>query len=279
MCPARVPLIAAVTPGLDRFELFTPPHFAGLAITIVTAVALALFVRQAAHWPSYPSIRKSVCYALAVLLFAAWIAEDIWQLSGDHFNIQESLPLHLCDFALVLCLFCLWGMAAAPRAGPAPTAVHPQPAPDPMLQFLYELAYFWGLGGTTQALLTPELRANFPSFLCIRFFVTHGGIVVAVLLLTIGLRLRPRPSSPVRVFFATAALAPPMMLINWLLGSNYMYVNRKPDQATVLDLFGDYPMTLLGLVLLAALLIAFCYLPFWIMDRRRDRSRHAAETA
>jgi hypothetical integral membrane protein (TIGR02206 family) len=45
---------------------------------------------------------------------------------------------------------------------------------------LYEIVYFWGLGGTTQALATPELYQGFPSDAFIFFFAGHGLVVIGV---------------------------------------------------------------------------------------------------
>ena len=84
----------------------------------------------------------------------------------------------------------------APATRPACWAVPAAPAflpLRPVWQQLYELAYFWGLGGTVQAVLTPDLDTRFPSFDFFRYFIAHGGIVVSVLAMTIGLRLRPQP--------------------------------------------------------------------------------------
>jgi len=36
---------------------------------------------------------------------------------------------------------------------------------------VYEVVYFWGLGGTIQALLTPDLLQGFPSAAFVSFFL------------------------------------------------------------------------------------------------------------
>src|ERR1700687_4832787 len=62
----------------------------------------------------------------------------------------------------------------------------------------YELAYFWGLSGTLQALVTPDLAEDFPSLHFITFQILHAGVVVAVLYLTLGLGMRSGPGSILR---------------------------------------------------------------------------------
>ena len=54
-----------------------------------------------------------------------------------------------------------------------------------------EVSYFWGIGGTFQAILTPNLQVNFPDIRAISFFLGHGGIVAGVIYLLIARRFRP----------------------------------------------------------------------------------------
>ena len=72
-------------------------------------------------------------------------------------------------------------------------------------QFAYELGYFWGLGGTLQGLITPDIAYGFPDPQFIFFFINHAGIITALLYLTFT-RLRPVPASLPRVVAATLGL-------------------------------------------------------------------------
>ena len=94
-------------------------------------------------------------------------------MSGKSCAGPMRLPMHLCDwatFAVIIAL--IW-------RGP----------------LAYELAYFWGLSGTFQAVLTPDVSEAVTDPLFVSFFVSHCGIVVSVLFLTWGLGMRPRPGS------------------------------------------------------------------------------------
>ena len=70
-----------------------------------------------------------------------------------------------------------------------------------------ELAYFWGLGGTVQALLTPDLAAGFPAWEFIQFFWSHGGVLLSIVYLIAVQGFRPRPGCILRMFLATNAYA------------------------------------------------------------------------
>jgi hypothetical integral membrane protein (TIGR02206 family) len=70
-----------------------------------------------------------------------------------------------------------------------------------------EVVYFWGLGGTTQALLTPDLVQGFPAAAWLLFFLRDGLVIVGVHYATIDFGLRPYPASILRVAALTLALA------------------------------------------------------------------------
>jgi len=57
------------------------------------------------------------------------------------FTAADAMPMQLCDWAM----FAVIAALVTRRRG------------------VYELAYFWGLAGTLQAILTPNLRDGFPS--------------------------------------------------------------------------------------------------------------------
>ena len=91
---------------------------------------------------------------------------------------QATLPMQMCDWAMVVIVVTL---ASGNRRW-------------------FEVAYFWGIGGTLQAVLTPNLRYGFPDLRFLSFFVAHGGIIVGVVFLMLTRRLRPYPMSIVRAF-------------------------------------------------------------------------------
>jgi Integral membrane protein (intg_mem_TP0381) len=65
-------------------------------------------------------------------------------------------------------------------------------------QWSYELAYFWSLGGTLQALLTPDIVTDFPTIWFLVFFIGHGAVIVSVIFLReAAARVAPGLSRPV----------------------------------------------------------------------------------
>ncbi len=64
--------------------------------------------------------------------------------------------------------------------------------------------------------------------------------------------------------------------INWLIGSNYMFLCAPPPVDNLLVL-GDFPTHVVGFELVAIINFALLYLPWWI-GRRSDAERDLAST-
>ena len=137
---------------------------------------------------------------------------------------------------------------------------------------LVELTYFWALTASLQALLTPNLTENTAPIFVVTFFVTHGGAVVAAILLVFGARIVPPPGAVWRVFGATLVVAAAAAVGNVVTGGNYMFLREKPSTASLLDVMGPWPVYIASAAVLALGLFALLDLPLQV-TRRRGRSR------
>jgi hypothetical integral membrane protein (TIGR02206 family) len=135
---------------------------------------------------------------------------------------------------------------------------------------LVELTYFWGLAGTANGLITPDITDHFPSFLFMQYFIGHGTIVAAALLLVIGLRITPRRGAVLWVFGLTFGLLVLDAAANLLTGGNYLYLRHTPGAHSLLDVLGPWPWYIAGAAGLALVLFAILDLPF-SLSRFRQR--------
>ena len=142
---------------------------------------------------------------------------------------QYSLPLELCHWVLFACVFTLF-----------------RPS-----QLGFEISYYWGLAGTLQATLTPDIAEGFPSWEFIQFFWAHAGILLAIVFFIAGRDLRPRPGSILRVFLAVNIYAVTVGIVDWIFGWNYGYLCLKPVNPSLLDYLGPWPWYLLSLEAIA----------------------------
>ena len=89
-------------------------------------------------------------------------------------------------------------------------------------------------------------------------------------MLVVGLRLYPRRFAVAWAGLLGVAYAVLVGLLDAVTGANYMYLGSKPPAPTLLDLFGPWPLYLLGAGALGVLFLAILDAPFYF---RRRRSR------
>jgi len=162
------------------------------------------------------------------------------------FSARTSLPFALCDMAVIVAAVACWWR----------------------IPVLVELTYFWGLAGTLQAIITPDLNAGFPHLVFFQYLVGHLGIVLAALYLVIGLRITPRPGSVLTTFAITLAYTAVVGLVDALSGANYMFLRRPPSNWTLLKVLGPWPWYIASAAGVALVLLVVLDLPFWIARRR-----------
>lgn len=231
------------------FILFSPEHLWPLAAIVALCVLLAALTPRLG-----PRAREGLRWGLAAFAVANWLGWDLWQLSNGLWSVRYSLPLHLCTLAVSLSALMLATRSAT----------------------LYQLLYFWGFAGATQALLTPDLQANgfnFPHFVYWIFWTSHGVILWAVVFAGAAWGYRPTWRSIALAFVITNLILIGVGLVNWLTGGNYMFVARKPDYPTLLDYLGPWPWYIIPLQLIGLAAFVLVYLPYEIRDWVRDRRR------
>jgi len=221
------------------FQLFGPEHLAVIALVPITAGFLAVTRRR------FPRTAKPIRYTLAFLLLVCTVSYyGNWILQGERM-FPDHVPLELCDIALWLVIATLLTLKPA----------------------IFDVAYYWALIGTALAVVTPNLT-NPTVFLEVQFFADHGLIVVAVLYLLWSGQMRPRRGSVARSLIALNILAALVGTFDFIYKTNYMFLRRKPDGETLMNLLGPWPWYIGVCEGLGLLLFPLLYLPFW---RKRAR--------
>ncbi len=228
-----------------RFSFFGFSHVLVLALSAAIVVVLIMVARK------YPGSRaERICTLMAAAIpLAGVIFRNVYRWWTDQLTLIYDLPMQLCDWAYTAVI-----LALILRR-----------------QWIYEIAYFWGLAGTLQALITPDLAWDFPHQKFIQFFLIHAGIVMGVFYLTLGLRFAPRPGSVWRVGLVSQLFFAAAMLTNYLTGANYGYLMEKPQGGSILDYLGPWPWYLLGLELLGLISFLIYYSPFYFARRLGHR--------
>lgn len=221
------------------FQPYGPAHLSALVTILTLPFAFSAFARTSR------SREAVVDLILTVLLLANYFTYLFKLRQFGAVSWKQALPMQLCDWALFVVIVALW--TRRPN--------------------WFEVAYFWGIGGTVQALLTPNLTFGFPDFRFFSFFVAHGAIVAGVVFLMLRHRLRPRPWSVLRVFAWTELYFIIALAIDAYTGFNYGFLLHKPEAKTLLSLLSDVrPVYLFQMHLLALAFFLLLYLPFAISN-------------
>src|SRR5229473_6991311 len=227
--------------------LLTVEHLWAVAL-IATATAALVAAARLRPGPWTTTAARS----LAVVLVGAEVAWWIYLLA-THANRAElayALPFQLCDAAIFVSATALWLRQ----------------------QLLVEVTYFWGLAGTIQAIITPDLRQHFPTLPFIQYYVAHGGVVAAALLLVVGLGHWPRRRAVIWVAALTIVYAAVVGLVDALTGADYLYLRAKPASATLLDLLGPWPWYIGWAALIGIALFLILGSPF-VVSRKGSADR------
>ena len=230
-------------------KLLSAEHLTTLA---VIALFIAALVTSARLRPgAWTVVARRL---LAIVIIANECGWWVW-LAGQHtWSASYALPLQLCDVVAFVAAAALWFQRP----------------------LLVELTYFWGLAGTANGLVSPDVPDHFPSYLFVQYFIAHGAIVAAALFLVVGMRITPRHGAVARVLVFTLALVVLDAGANLVTGGNYMYLRHTPAVANLLDLMGPWPWYIVSAACLAVVLFVALDLPFAL--RRKPPPRMPAGT-
>jgi hypothetical integral membrane protein (TIGR02206 family) len=222
---------------LEDFVPFTTLHVVTVA---VLGAAMLASCWMGCLWRGSPRERR---LRLTWGWFVAFVAlvSNIYYFAPANWDVRDSLPLQLCDLAIII-------------------------AAGAMLldsRYLRTLLYFWGIGLSTQAFVTPTLGygVGHPKFWL--FWIGHTCIVgSAVYDIVVG-GYRPRVRDLLHAVGTTLGYLVVMLIVNEGIDrlfpnpdrrSNYGYVGRaEPRNPTIIDKLGPWPQRLvpLGAIVMA----------------------------
>jgi hypothetical integral membrane protein (TIGR02206 family) len=228
------------------FVLFGPEHLAGLAIILLINLSFFKLWKGASE-----NARRSFRWGLAALLILDEAAWHAWNFTSGNWTVRTMLPLHLCSILVFLSAYMLVKRSYA----------------------VYEFAYLLGIAGALQALLTPDAGVfGFPHFRAFQVLISHGAIITAAVYMTVVEGFRPTPASLKRVFIGSNLYLLFVGLVNWAIGSNYLFIAHKPETASLLDVLPAWPWYILYIEGLGLAFMLLLYLPFWLKDLNMRRA-------
>lgn len=226
---------------MPAFQPFGPAHLAVLCLTAAAGTWLAVNAKRLRELRDDRLIRYGLAAVLVGNEVGSWgvvLAQGRW-----------GLPCQLCDLAVFLMAWALLGRR----------------------RLVGEIAVLWGLAGSVQAVLTPDLSEDFPSYAWVQFFLGHCAVVLSAVYVVVRGRVRLTGASVWRVWVASNVYAVIAGLLNWRLGTNFGYLARKAEHPSLLDALGPWPWYIIGIEILA-LALFFCCVGF---NRVVDRAARA----
>lgn len=223
------------------FRLFGPAHVVVILLTLAIPLGLGFAVRRTGS----QRVDRAVAVCLSLLLAVNYCGYAAYLLQRHQLVWQQALPFQLCDWAMVTVIVAL---LTGRRSWS-------------------EVSYFWGIGGTFQAILTPNLQIGFPDIRFLSFFVGHCGIVAGVIYIIVARRFRPLFGSVWRTLAWSELYLAATLAVDRLTNVNYGFLLHKPQAASILDYLSEtHWLYLVELNGLALLFFALLYVPFAIAD-------------
>jgi hypothetical integral membrane protein (TIGR02206 family) len=219
----------------------------GTAVALGVLATVLLLIEARRHPGPWTKVAARV---IGTVLAADAISFVVALVVDGTFSAKTDLPLALCDMGVIVAAVACWR--------PVPTLV--------------EVTYFWGLAGTLQAVITPDLNVGFPHLVFFQYVAGHVGIVAAALYLVVGMQIRPRRKAVPRVFCITAAYTAFVGLVDATSGANYMFLRSPPSNWTLLRVLGPWPWYVLSATGVGLVLLVVLDAPFWRGRRLGHRS-------
>lgn len=189
-------------------------HLVPLALFVVGLVAAVRLGRRHRAADSPTRFSRTTALLIPVVTVPFQLIDLVL-----NFDLDVTLPLHLCDLAWIAATWALWTHRPFPVA----------------------LTFFWGLTLTVQGIITPSLGEELPHPRYFAFWALHLLIVWAAVYLVVGLGKVPRWRDYGATVATTLGWAVATYAFNIAADTNYGYLVRKPSGSSILDLFGPWP--------------------------------------
>ena len=162
---------------------------------------------------------------IGVLLFIRFSFLHGYEVGLNHWNIFNSLPLHLCGISSIVCIIIMFNYN----------------------QSLFEYIVLLGIPSAIHSILTPQFIHGWDGYYFYDFYFTHGAILLVPLYLTVVFGHKIRRDSWKTAFINGLILAAIIGIVNIIIGvfygifSNYMYLCTAPIADNPLLLTSQWP--------------------------------------
>lgn len=224
---------------------FSPFHTLHLTMLVVLSAAVAGAVRGGLRVADR-FIRDRWETAFATLTLLLWFVDSADRALTRPFDPSSAFPLALCQLAALT----------------VPVALLTR------RRFAFALLYFWGLGLSAQGLITPVLHDGPATLGFWTFWYGHGAIVGSAIYVVVVHRFRPDWRDWKHAVAAGITYVAVVLTIDVRFGFNYGFLgDTLPDQPSVLDLFGPWPLRVVVMSAVTIAIFAVLMAPWALLAR------------
>ena len=196
-----------MSPEAYVIEVFSGEWIRNTVLTILFIVTYLFFGK-------FLSNKNKLIFAkaISVILIFITITGHTRNIINGYWNPVDNIPLHLCSISNFIACFILFVPKISKESK------------------FFEFLYYAGIIGAFQAFFTPQIN-NFDgsNYEYIEWYLSHIGIMLLPIYMLKNLGFRLTKFSWLRVVVYLNILLIIVMPINYFIGSNYMYVNGKPE--------------------------------------------------
>tara|TARA_Y100000992_G_scaffold136541_1_gene90351 strand:+ start:1336 stop:1938 length:603 start_codon:yes stop_codon:yes gene_type:complete len=182
---------------------------------------------------------------LSFILLLSTLFSHTGNVVSNQWTIREHLPLHLCSINGLICITILFIKNN---------------------KSIFEFSFYGGVIGGIVALLTPQINDYDRSILeYLVYYVSHSLIILIPFYLLLYLNFKLRPYSWFKTILNLNLLMIILMPINYLIKSNYMYLNKPPEVNNPL-IIGEWPYYL---IYFEVFILILFFMTFWIFRTKK----------
>ena len=228
------------------FSHFSPIHLIWLAIFLLVTVISVCRYRRAAE-----SERSRLRKLTAILLLLDELFKMVCLCIGGNYQFSY-LPLHLCSINIFVIAYHAW-------------------RPNRLLD---SVLYTFCIPGALAALLFPSWSSlPLGNFMHLHSFTVHILLALYPIVLTACGEIHPKVRDIPRCLGLLFGAAIPIYGINLLLDTNFMFL-MEADANNPLYIFEQTMGShLWGFPIIISVLLVVLYLPWYLHDRRPDRTK------
>ena len=210
------------------FELFGKDHIFSILLIIIFFI---LFLRYNGKIGIHNK-SKLFLIVLSFIIISLDLSEDIVRLITGYYSIKKDLPLQLCSIGIYVAAYAL----------------------ITRYQTAFELIFYWGLVGASQAILTPDGDLFEIKIFFFYSQMYHAALIFSVLWLMLKHDMRMKIYAIPKMVIITNIVVILISIVNYILDSNYLFLRVRPNSVSPF-LMGDWPVYIIMVQVYSIILV------------------------